>query len=423
MGKEFGYVSQVMGPVIDVHFVGEMPALHSTLTISEGSVLLVAEVTGVISDGSVRCLSASSTGFLRRGSPVVGIGKPLDVPVGRQTFGRRLDFLGEPLDGNALSSAPRASLFEYRGGVPLENKGSIIETGIKVIDLFCPLVRGGKVGILGAHGTGKTILMTEITGNVNCAAVLANLNEHSCDIDMYNTLRASGRLQNAAYVCAPSHGEITEKLCAALSALTMAQYLSDNEKGDVLFLLDGTSEGISRTMFERLISSFGSDLPGAFNLRGVSSLNGSVTSVRSASRDLGFDLSSCNTSVVMSGRLASEGIFPAVDPLASLSDLSDRSAQHALASCEALRLLSAYDTLRRKNDLSDEEKILLSRGEKIKFFLSQPLFSAQSITSLTGAYVPLKETISSILSIASGEYDALASDAFLYIGSASDALE
>ena len=453
-----GYVSQVMGPVVDVKFdEGKLPAIFNALIIENENKTLTVEVAQHIGDNVVRCIAMSSTDGLRRQAKVIDTGASISVPVGRETLGRIFNVLGDTVDnGEAINSIERWTIHRHAPDFDeLSTSKEILETGIKVIDLICPYSKGGKIGLFGGAGVGKTVLIMELINNIakqhGGLSVFTGVGERTREgNDLYNEMKQSGVLGNTALVYGQMNEPPGARMRVALSGLTMAEYFRDRENQDVLLFIDNifrfTQAGSEvSALLGRMPSAVGyqptlATEMGALQERITSTKKGSITSVQAVyvpADDLtdpapATTFAHLDATTVLSRAISSQGIYPAVDPLESTSRILDAEIlgeEHYTVAREVQRVLQRYNELldiiaiMGMDELSDEDKLLVSRARKIQRFLSQPFDVSEKFTGLQGKYVPLKETIRGFKEILEGKHDNLPESAFLFVGTIDEAVE
>ena len=460
--NNIGKVSQVMGPVVDVRFEeGELPPIFNALTvpIGEGDKLrtLTVEVSQHIGDNTARCIAMASTDGLKRGTDVTDTGKPISVPVGRETLGRIFNVLGDVVDnGPAIAEAERWDIHrpapEYS---ELASSTEILETGIKVIDLICPYSKGGKIGLFGGAGVGKTVLIMELINNIakkhGGLSVFTGVGERTREgNDLYNEMKQSGVIANTSLVYGQMNEPPGARMRVALSGLTMAEYFRDREGQDVLLFIDNifrfTQAGSEvSALLGRMPSAVGyqptlATEMGALQERITSTKKGSITSVQAVyvpADDLtdpapATTFAHLDATTVLSRSIASQGIYPAVDPLESTSRILSADVlgeEHYFVAREVQRILQRYNELMDiiaimgMDELSDDDKVLVQRARKIQRFLSQPFDVSEKFTGIPGKYVPLSETIRGFKEIIEGKHDDLPESAFLFVGSIEEAIE
>ncbi len=456
--SNIGYVSQVMGPVVDVRFENSrLPAIYNALTIDKGDKKLTVEVAQHIGDNVVRCIAMSSTDGLKRGMEVIDTERSISVPVGRETLGRIFNVLGDTVDnGEEVKSEERWTIHRHAPDFDdLSTSKEILETGIKVIDLICPYSKGGKIGLFGGAGVGKTVLIMELINNIakqhGGLSVFTGVGERTREgNDLYNEMKQSGVLGNTALVYGQMNEPPGARMRVALSGLTMAEYFRDKENQDVLLFIDNifrfTQAGSEvSALLGRMPSAVGyqptlATEMGALQERITSTKKGSITSVQAVyvpADDLtdpapATTFAHLDATTVLSRAISSQGIYPAVDPLESTSRILDAEIlgeEHYTVAREVQRVLQRYDELRDiiaimgMDELSDEDKLLVGRARKIQRFLSQPFDVSEKFTGLQGKYVPLKETIRGFKEILEGKHDNLPESAFLFVGTIDEAIE
>ncbi len=453
-----GTVSQVMGPVVDVCFEeGFLPSIYNALTMQIGEKTLTVEVAQHIGDNVVRCIAMSSTDGLKRGTPVTDTGKTISVPVGRKTLGRIFNVLGDTVDNKPFD----ADVEEWNIHRPapayseLSTSTQILETGIKVIDLICPYSKGGKIGLFGGAGVGKTVLIMELINNVakqhGGLSVFTGVGERTREgNDLYNEMNESGVLSNTTLVYGQMNEPPGARMRVALSGLTMAEYFRDEEHQDVLLFIDNifrfTQAGSEvSALLGRMPSAVGyqptlANEMGNLQERITSTKNGSITSIQAVyvpADDLtdpapATTFAHLDATTVLSRNIASQGIYPAVDPLESTSRILSPEIlgeEHYTVAREVQRILQRYVELMDiiaimgMDELSDEDKLLVGRARKIQRFLSQPFDVSEKFTGFPGKYVSLSETIRGFKEIIEGKHDDLPESAFLYVGTIDEAVE
>ncbi len=452
-----GSVAQVMGPVVDVRFEeGYLPAINNALTMQIGDRTLTVEVSQHVGDHIVRCIAMSSTDGLKRGTPVTDTGSAVSVPVGRKTLGRIFNVLGNAVDNRpAPEDTERWNIHrpapEYD---ELATSTEILETGIKVIDLICPYSKGGKIGLFGGAGVGKTVLIMELINNVakehGGLSVFTGVGERTREgNDLYNEMKESGVLANTTLVYGQMNEPPGARMRVALSGLTMAEYFRDEEGQDVLLFIDNifrfTQAGSEvSALLGRMPSAVGyqptlANEMGALQERITSTKKGSITSIQAVyvpADDLtdpapATTFAHLDATTVLSRGIASQGIYPAVDPLESTSRILSPEIlgeEHYTVAREVQRVLQRYQELMDiiaimgMDELSDEDKLLVGRARKIQRFLSQPFHVSEKFTGIVGTYVPLSETIRGFKEIIEGKHDDLPESAFLFVGTIDEAV-
>ncbi len=456
--KANGTVSQVMGPVVDVSFEeGTLPSIYNALTMQNGDKTLTVEVAQHIGDNVVRCIAMSSTDGLRRGTPVTDTGSPISVPVGRDTLGRIFNVLGDTVDNKPFESdAERWNIHRPAPSYSeLSTSTEILETGIKVIDLICPYSKGGKIGLFGGAGVGKTVLIMELINNIakqhGGLSVFTGVGERTREgNDLYNEMTESGVLSNTTLVYGQMNEPPGARMRVALSGLTMAEYFRDEEHQDVLLFIDNifrfTQAGSEvSALLGRMPSAVGyqptlANEMGALQERITSTKKGSITSIQAVyvpADDLtdpapATTFAHLDATTVLSRGIASQGIYPAVDPLESTSRILSPEIlgeEHYTVAKEVQRILQRYQELMDiiaimgMDELSDDDKLLVARARKIQRFLSQPFDVSEKFTGFEGKYVPLNETIRGFKEIIEGKHDDLPESAFLFVGTIDEAVE
>ncbi|MGN0778694.1 MAG: F0F1 ATP synthase subunit beta [Aristaeellaceae bacterium] len=452
--KHTGAVSQVMGPVVDVRFDdGSLPPIHNALTVMIGQRKLTCEVAQHIGDSTVRCIAMASTDGLQRDAVVTDTGAGISVPVGRQTLGRIFNVLGDVVDNGPSVDSARWDIHRPAPAYDeLSTSTEILETGIKVIDLICPYSKGGKIGLFGGAGVGKTVLIMELINNIakqhNGLSVFTGVGERTREgNDLYNEMKESGVLANTALVYGQMNEPPGARMRVGLSGLTMAEYFRDEEGQDVLLFIDNifrfTQAGSEvSALLGRMPSAVGyqptlATEMGALQERITSTRKGSITSVQAVyvpADDLtdpapATTFSHLDATTVLSRAIASQGIYPAVDPLESTSRILSPEVvgeEHYRIAREVQRILQRYNELMDiiaimgMDELSDEDKLLVGRARKIQRFLSQPFDVSEKFTGFPGVYVPVSETIRGFREIIEGKHDALPESAFLFAGTIDD---
>ena len=453
-----GVVSQVMGPVVDVCFNdGNLPAIYNALTMNIGDRTLTVEVAQHIGDNVVRCIAMSSTDGLKRGTSVIDTGRTISVPVGRDTLGRIFNVLGDTVDNMPFES--NAERWNIHRSAPefseLSTSTEILETGIKVIDLICPYSKGGKIGLFGGAGVGKTVLIMELINNVakqhGGLSVFTGVGERTREgNDLYNEMKESGVISNTTLVYGQMNEPPGARMRVALSGLTMAEYFRDEENQDVLLFIDNifrfTQAGSEvSALLGRMPSAVGyqptlATEMGDLQERITSTKKGSITSIQAVyvpADDLtdpapATTFAHLDATTVLSRNIASSGIYPAVDPLESTSRILSPEIlgeEHYSVAKEVQRILQRYQELMDiiaimgMDELSDDDKLLVSRARKIQRFLSQPFDVSEKFTGIPGTYVPLGETIRGFKEIIDGKHDDLPESAFLFVGTIDEAVE
>ena len=449
--KNVGTIVQAIGPVLDIRFPNDaMPQLLNAIEIEHDGKKLVAEVAQHIGDDVVRCIAMSSTDGLQRGVPATDTGSPITVPVGEACLGRIFNLLGEPVDnGPAPEAEERWPI--HRPAPSYEEQEStteILETGIKVVDLICPYAKGGKIGLFGGAGVGKTVLIMELINNVakehGGISVFTGVGERTREgNDLYNEMTESGVLNKTALVYGQMNEPPGARMRVALSGLTMAEYFRDQKHQDVLLFIDNifrfTQAGSEvSALLGRMPSAVGyqptlATEMGALQERITSTKQGSITSVQAVyvpADDLtdpapATTYAHLDATTVLDRGIASLGIYPAVDPLESTSRILTPEIvgkEHYEVARNVQRILQRYKDLQDiiaimgMDELSEEDKLTVSRARKIQRFLSQPFSVAEQFTGMQGKYVPIAETIRGFREIIDGKHDDIPESAFLYAG-------
>lgn len=456
--KHIGEVVQVTGPVLDIRFPeGELPALLNAIEIDNHGEKLVVEVAQQTGDNMVRCIAMKSTDGLVRGTKAVDTGGPIAVPVGEECLGRVFNLLGETVDNKpAPETAEKWPIHRdppsYEEQVPATE---ILETGIKVVDLICPYAKGGKIGLFGGAGVGKTVLIMELIHNVATAhgglSVFTGVGERTREgNDLYNEMKESGVIDKTALVYGQMNEPPGARMRVGLSGLTMAEYFRDVKNQDVLLFIDNifrfTQAGSEvSALLGRMPSAVGyqptlaTDL-GELQERIASTKNGSVTSVQAVyvpADDLtdpapATTFAHLDATTVLSRKIVEQGIYPAVDPLESSSRILEEDVvgkEHYQVANQVKEMLQKYKELQDiiailgMEELSDEDKLTVSRARKIQRFLSQPFHVAENFTGIPGKYVPVKETVRGFKAIIAGEMDAYPEAAFFNVGTIDEVVE
>ena len=453
-----GKLVQVIGPVIDVKFENELPDIYNALELTnEDGTKLVAEVHSHNGNGIVRAVAMSGTDGLKRGLDVVDTGKPIQVPVGRPTLGRIFNVLGETVDeGEALGADVTRNPI-HREAPSFDEQGTdteILETGIKVVDLLAPYLKGGKIGLFGGAGVGKTVLIQELINNIakghGGLSVFAGVGERTREgRDLYNEMTESGVINKTALVYGQMNEPPGARLRVGLTALTMAEYFRDKEGQNVLLFIDNifrfTQAGAEvSALLGRVPSAVGyqpnlATEMGALQERITSTNTGSITSVHAVyvpADDLtdpapATTFAHLDATTVLSRQIASLGIYPAVDPLDSTSRILEPEIvgnEHYQVARNTQKVLQRYKELQDiiailgMDELDEEDKLVVNRARKIQRFFSQPFAVAEQFTGMKGKYVPLRDTIRGFKEILDGLHDDLPEQAFLYVGTIEEAV-
>ena len=456
--KNIGKVVQVIGPVLDIRFQdGQLPELLSAIEIQSGDRKIVAEVAQHIGDNVARCISMNATDGMVRGMDAVDTGGPITVPVGDKCLGRIFNLLGQPIDEKpAPEGVERWPIHRQPPSFEeQETSTEILETGIKVVDLIAPYAKGGKVGLFGGAGVGKTVLIMELINNVakqhGGLSVFAGVGERTREgNDLYNEMQESGVINKTALVYGQMNEPPGARMRVALSGLTMAEYFRDRENQDVLLFIDNifrfTQAGSEvSALLGRMPSAVGyqptlATEMGALQERITSTKKGSITSVQAVyvpADDLtdpapATTFAHLDATTVLSRAISSLGIYPAVDPLESTSRILAPEivgTEHYEVARQVQSILQRYKELQDiiaimgMDELSDEDKLIVARARKVQRFLSQPFSVAEQFTGMEGKYVPLKETIRGFKEIIEGKHDDLPESAFLFVGTIEEAVE
>ena len=458
MEKNIGKVVQIIGAVLDIKFPkGKLPNLLNAIELDFNGEKLVVEVSQHIGDDTVRCIAMSSTDGLVRGVDAVDTGNPISVPVGRKTLGRIFNVLGEPVDNIAPpSEVEKWPIHRAAPSYEEQETGTeILETGIKVVDLIAPYLKGGKIGLFGGAGVGKTVIIMELINNIakqhGGISVFTGVGERTREgNDLYHEMTESGVLQKTALVYGQMNEPPGARMRVGLTGLTMAEYFRDEEEQDVLLFVDNifrfTQAGSEvSALLGRMPSAVGyqptlATEMGALQERITSTKKGSITSVQAVyvpADDLtdpapATTFAHLDATTVLSRNIASLGIYPAVDPLDSTSRMLSADIvgkEHYDTAREVQRTLQRYKELQDiiailgMDELSDNDKTTVARARKIQNFLSQPFTVAEQFTGMDGKYVTLKETIRGFKEILEGKHDSLPESAFLFVGGIDEAVE
>ena len=456
--KNIGSVVQIIGPVLDIRFpAGQLPDLLNAIEIERDGGKLVCEVAQQLGDDVVRCIAMSSTDGMVRGMEAVDTGSPIKVPVGNETLGRVFNLLGRAIDNKPQPvTCEKWSIHRDPPAYDEQQTSTeILETGIKVVDLIAPYAKGGKSGLFGGAGVGKTVLIMELINNVakqhGGISVFAGVGERTREgNDLYNEMQQSGVINKTALVYGQMNEPPGARMRVALSGLTMAEYFRDREGQDVLLFIDNiyrfTQAGSEvSALLGRMPSAVGyqptlATEMGALQERITSTKKGSITSVQAVyvpADDLtdpapATTFAHLDATTVLDRGIASLGIYPAVDPLESTSRILTPDVvglEHYEVARETQRILQRYKELQDiiaimgMDELSEEDKLTVSRARKIQRFLSQPFSVAEQFTGMQGKYVPIKETVRGFKEILEGKHDDLPESAFLFVGTIDEAVE
>ena len=460
MAKNIGKIVQLIGPVVDIRYAaGQLPALNNAIVVEKGEgQRITVEVAQHIGDDVVRCIAMASTDGLVRGMDCLDTEAPISVPVGQQVLGRMFNVLGDEIDGLGELPEPNKKLPIHRAAPSFEEQltsAEILETGIKVIDLLCPYARGGKIGLFGGAGVGKTVLMQELIHNIakehGGMSVVAGVGERTREgNDMYHEMKDSGVLDKTVLVYGQMNESPGARMRVALSGLTMAEYFRDQEGQDVLLFIDNifrfTQAGSEvSALLGRMPSAVGyqptlATEMGQLQERITSTKRGSITSVQAIyvpADDLtdpapATTFSHLDAKTVLDRSIAALGIYPAVDPLESSSRMLDPLVvgdEHYEVARGVQQLLQRYKELQDiiailgMDELSDEDKKIVNRARRARNFLSQPFHVAEQFSGYKGKYVPLSETVRSFKELLAGKYDDLPEQAFMFVGTIEEAAE
>ena len=454
-----GTVVQIIGPVVDIRFpAGRLPKLYNAIEIPLLDKKVIVEAANDIGDDRVRCIAMSPTDGMMRGMPAYDTGSPITVPVGKKVLGRMFNVLGEPIDnqGDIEASVPRSPII--REAPKFEDqvvRSEILETGIKVIDLLCPYAKGGKVGLFGGAGVGKTVLMQELINNIATEhqglSVVAGVGERTREgNDLYNEMKESGVLSKTVLVYGQMNESPGARMRVALSGLTMAERYRDTDHQDVLLFIDNifrfTQAGSEvSALLGRMPSAVGyqptlATEMGQLQERITSTKDGSITSVQCVyvpADDLtdpapATTFTHLDAKTVLDRKISELGIYPAVNPLTSTSRMLDPlvvGEEHYEVAQRVIQILQRYEELQDiiailgMEELSEEDKATVNRARRIRNFLSQSFHVAEKFTGNDGQYVPVKDTVRSFREILSGKYDHLPESAFMFAGTIEDVVK
>jgi len=459
-----GYIAQIIGPVVDIEFPsGDLPKIYNALVIGSGDSSVTCEVQQLLGNNKVRAVSMTSTDGLKRGASVVDTGAPITVPVGTATLGRIFNVLGVPVD--EMGSCDASSGLPIHRPSPLftdlETKPSIFETGIKVVDLLAPYRRGGKIGLFGGAGVGKTVLIMELINNIAKAhggvSVFGGVGERTREgNDLYCEMKESGVINEnklddskVALVYGQKNEPPGARMRVGLTALTMAEYFRDVNKQDVLLFIDNIFRFVQAgsevsALLGRMPSAVGyqptlATEMGVLQERITSTNEGSITSIQAVyvpADDLtdpapATTFAHLDATTVLSRGLASKGIYPAVDPLDSTStmlqpgivgDVHYDCAQNVKETLQRYKELQDIIAILGLDELSEEDRLVVARARKVERFLSQPFFVAEVFTGSPGKYVALADTITAFNEILTGKYDDLPEQSFYLVGDMNEAI-
>ena len=458
MEKNIGKVVQIIGPVLDIKFEnGKLPDLLNAIEIMHDGKRVVCEVAAQAGDDTVRCIAMSSTDGMSRGMEAVDTGMGITVPVGDKTLGRIFNLLGDAIDNLPDPEAEERWCIHRQPPAFSEQEGTteILETGIKVVDLIAPYAKGGKIGLFGGAGVGKTVLIMELINNIakqhGGISVFTGVGERTREgNDLYNEMKESGVINKTALVYGQMNEPPGARMRVALSGLTMAEYFRDKEGQDVLLFIDNifrfTQAGSEvSALLGRMPSAVGyqptlATEMGTLQERITSTKKGSITSVQAVyvpADDLtdpapATTFAHLDATTVLSRGIASLGIYPAVDPLDSTSRILSPDVvgiEHYEVARSVQSILQRYKELQDiiaimgMDELSEDDKLVVNRARKIQRFLSQPFSVAEQFTGMEGKYVPIKETIRGFREILDGKHDSLPESAFLFVGTIDEAVE
>jgi F-type H+-transporting ATPase subunit beta len=452
-----GQVRRVIGTVVDVEFPAEqLPDLHNAIEIELNEGKLIAEVEQHLGNNWVRCLAMDSTDGMRRGARAVDTGRPISVPTGAGTLGRLFNVLGQPLDGLGEVAGERRSIFRLPPGfAEQETQVQLLETGLKIIDLIAPFTRGGKVGAYGGAGVGKTVIIRELIRNIAAehggVSVFAGVGERSREgNEMWHEMRDSGIIEKTVLVFGQMNEPPGVRLRVALTALTMAEHFRDEEGQDVLLFIDNvyryTLAGMEvSALLGRMPSAVGyqptlATEVGELEERITTSKKGSITSFQAVfvpaddytDPGVATTFGHLDALITLERAIFEQGLFPAMDPLASTSRVLDPlivGQEHYDTAREVQRVLQRYKDLQDiiailgVEELSDEDKLIVARARRLQRFLTQPMFVAEVFTGLPGQYVSTRETVRGCKEILEGKHDALPEQAFYLVGTIDMVLE
>ena len=452
-----GKIREIIGAIVDIEFPSDgLPAIYNAIKIDEEDIHLTLEVMQHLGNDFVRCVALSSTDGLRRGMTAVDTGAPVSVPVGKETLGRMFNVIGEPIDGKPQCDYKQTSPIHKEAPpfAELSPSTEILETGIKVVDFLVPYTKGGKVGLFGGAGVGKTVLIQELISNIaqehGGYSVFAGVGERSREgNDLYGEMSESGVISKTALVFGQMNEPPGARLRVALTGLTMAEHFRDQDHQDVLLFIDNifrfTQAGSEvSALLGRMPSAVGyqptlATEMGQLQERITSTKDGSITSVQAIyvpADDLtdpapATTFNHLDARTVLNRAISEMGIYPAVDPLDSSSRSLDPKIvgqEHYQVARDVQRILQQYKELQDiiailgMDELSEEQKITVGRARRIQRFLSQPFTVAEQFTGTPGVYVPLAKTVQDFKAIVAGEYDHLPEQAFLMVGTIEDAV-
>ena len=449
--QNVGKIVQVIGAVLDIKFSGgHMPALNNAIEIHNGDRKIVAEVSKHLGDDVVKCIAMSSTDGLKRGMDAIDTGKPISVPVGRETLGRMFNVVGEPIDDKPMPTTEEMWPIHRKAPSFAQQATSaeMLETGIKAVDLLCPYSKGGKIGLFGGAGVGKTVLIMELITNIATEhggySVFSGVGERTREgNDLYYEMQESGVIDKTALVFGQMNEPPGARMRIALTGLTMAEYFRDKENQDVLLFIDNIFRFVQAgsevsALLGRMPSAVGyqptlANELGALEERITSTKNGSITSVQAVyvpADDLtdpapATTFAHLDATTVLSRAIVELGIYPAVDPLESTSRILDTAVvgqEHYEVARGVQATLQKYNELQDiisilgMDELSEEDKVTVARARKIQRFLSQPFHVAEVFSGIPGVYVPVEETVRGFKEILEGKHDDIPESCFLNAG-------
>ncbi len=457
--NNIGKIVRIIGPVLDIRFEEKLPHINEAITINHGDISVVAEVAQHVGDNVVRAVAMSSTDGLMRGIEAVATGSPIKVPVGAATLGRLINVIGETIDEGEQIKEGEAEFWPIHrpapGFVEQGTSAEMLETGIKVVDLIAPYSKGGKIGLFGGAGVGKTVIIQELINNIATnhggLSVFAGVGERTREgNDLYYEMKESGVIDKTTLVFGQMNEPPGARMRVALTGLTMAEYFRDSEKKDVLLFIDNifrfTQAGSEvSALLGRMPSAVGyqptlaTDM-GALQERITSTDKGSITSVQAVyvpADDLtdpapATTFTHLDATTVLSRKISELGIYPAVDPLDSTSRILSPEVvgeEHYSVARRVQEILQRYNELQDiiailgMDELSDADKLVVSRARKIQRFLSQPFTVAEQFTGFEGKYVPIKETVRGFKEILDGLHDEIPEQFFFFCGGIDDVIE
>ncbi|MDR1914768.1 MAG: F0F1 ATP synthase subunit beta [Clostridiales bacterium] len=457
LGDNIGRIVQIIGAVLDIRFTkGNIPALYNAIEIKNKDSTLIAEVAQHLGDDVIRCIAMSSTDGLVRGLEAVDTGAPISTPVGEPTLGRMFNVLGEAIDGkNSPEKAERWPIHREAPNFSEQTASAeMLETGIKSIDLLCPYAKGGKIGLFGGAGVGKTVLIMELIRNIATEhggySVFAGVGERTREgNDLYHDMKNSGVIQKTALVFGQMNEPPGARMRIALTGLTMAEYFRDVARQDVLLFIDNIFRFVQAgsevsALLGRMPSAVGyqptlATEMGALQERITSTKDGSITSVQAVyvpADDLtdpapATTFAHLDATTVLSRAIVEQGIYPAVDPLESSSRILDPNvlgSAHYQTARDVQSILQRYKELQDiiailgMDELSENDKLIVGRARKVQRFLSQPFFVGEKFTGIPGKYVPVAETVRGFREILSGQFDDIPEGHFLNAGTIDDVI-